>query len=693
MTLSAGEYLIGLGFFLSVLAASLVIAALFARRRLGHLVGVPRVLAAAVVATVALVGVHLVPATLGILSRETVAATAVTCLGVAILLPGRTSAPRPAWPPSLSEEAPLSRRLAFAGCAGVAIYVIALLVALGDEPATNVDTTTFHLPGVGSWIQTGSIWQIDQFVADQAHGNYPNTGNVVELFAVLPWQSDFLIRFVALPFLLATALATYGIGRELRAPQGAAALLAALAVSLPAVTIFAVERPVPDAIAVAGLSTGAFFLLRHNRTELRSELVVAGLALGLGFGTKWYGVSAAVAIVTVWTLARLVSRRGAAAVTRQSLLVLGLVLATGGIWLLRNWIESGNPVFPVGVSVLGLEVFDAPPDFIREAYLHTIASYATDAAAWKDHILPAYREFLAFPGAFLAAGLAVTLASFRADALRDARPAAAAVGAGAGAIALAIVYAVTPGSALGPEGSPGGAGVNSRYLVPAIPLAAGVCALGMAAAGRWRHTLEVLALVAIGDGLLQSTPVSAAALAAGGLLFAAAAAVWFSLERRSPAGRATAARLAVAPLVALALAAGYQLQRNFNDGRYLDDEVLAAVASDDEPPRRIGLGGAWDLDRTQPVLPAFGPRLRNEVAYVGRFEDGMLRPHEREGDFVAALDRGDFDLLVVGDRPLPEREPLPVAEWVRRAGFREVARDEELAVFAAPASDRAVGAG
>ena len=52
------------------------------------------------------------------------------------------------------------------------------------EPSRDIDSLTFHLPNIGRWIQSGSIWRIDQFVPLQANGNYPHNGDLVFLSVV-----------------------------------------------------------------------------------------------------------------------------------------------------------------------------------------------------------------------------------------------------------------------------------------------------------------------------------------------------------------------------------------------------------------------------------------------------------------------------------------------------------------------------
>lgn len=672
MTLSLGEYAVGFIYFVVVTGGSISVAELIRRRRLSHLTGPPRVVATATVATVALVVAHLLPAVLGLLSKEAVAITVLVGLAAAALIPPVAGIATGRPPVSSLPDTALSRGIAIAAAAGLGAYVAAVAVNLGDSPPTNVDTLTFHLPGVARWIEESSIWGIAQFVPDQAHGYYPGTGNVVELAAILPWRSDFAIRLLGIPFLGVAAVAVYGSCRELRAPFSAALLAALMLVSLPAVTVYVVERPIPDIVTVAGFATGMFFLLRHNRTELGSDLVIAALGLGLAFGSKWYGVSATLVVILVWSLARLACHNRLAIVARQAALVLAVVLAVGGVWLVRNWVQSGNPLFPLTVSIGGLTVFDAPTDTVRDLFGHTIADYATDRGAWADFILPAYRDFLALPGALLAlAPLGAVALALRE---RDGRGAILALAAAAAA--AAVIYSVTPASALGPAGAPGGAGVNSRYLLPALILAAPLLAICLAKAGRFRHPLEALLVLAIADGVRQATGVSIGALAGCALLFAAGFGLW-TLARRHPRSW----RVVLAGVALAAIPTGYALERRYDDQRYAEDPVLGPLSAEYGADQRVGLAGSWELSRLQPPLPAFGPRLENEVEYVGTFEDGMLRPLGTRAEFTDALRDRDYDVLVVGNQALPAREALPVLTWARDAGYREIAGDSTLTLL------------
>jgi hypothetical protein len=135
----------------------------------------------------------------------------------------------------------------------------------------------------------------------------------------------------------------------------------------------------------------------------------------------------------------------------------------------------------------------------------------------------------------------------------------------------------------------------------------------------------------------------------------------------------------------LLLTGGFVDQRHFNDHRYAGaepaiDSLLARAPSGE----RIGITGVWDDAGLSPVLPAFGPRLGNEVAYVGREDGGFLRRYRDQASFAAALRRGGYDLLIVGLGRPPAIPRVPEARWAREAGFRIVARSGRLALLAAP---------
>jgi hypothetical protein len=374
----------------------------------------------------------------------------------------------------------------------------------------------------------------------------------------------------------------------------------------------------------------------------------------------------------------------------------GVVLLVGGFWLLRNLIECGNPFYPARLELAGVTLFDAPHFGIVDQTGRTIALYLFRPQIWSDYLLPSFEEGLS------AAGLALVLGALAAAvlAVRGRRPRRAVIlASAAGVLALAVVYLFLPGTAGGALDEPSLVTANTRYAVPALilaaPLGAWLCAQ---LRPRGRIAVELIALLAIADGVRQSFEALLTTAARNDFFFAFAVlalglAVWRfgpGLWARMTATRRSAFAAAIAAaLVAAVILGGYAEQRHFNDRRYVGVDPSFAAAEQLPGGSRIGYAGNWSLDGYPPAWPLFGPRISNVVEYVGPLDDGKLDEYRSEGSFVDALARGDYDLLVIGLGNVPQPS-VHEEDWARAAGYEEVARSERLALYA-PASGSEAG--
>ena len=670
------DFLIGTVLFVAMLLAVTATAAIVAHRRLGHLDRLERVLAAVVIATAVLIAVHLLPLALGILDRATALASAV----LAVALATRIARKQQPDPPQEREPVPSGGRFEWAVAGTAATIAIVAFVAdlgrwAGDE-IVGVDPLTFHLPNIGRWIQTGSLWQIDQFVPLLAHGNYPNNGDVVLLSTVLPWHNDFLVRAPICFFLVVAAVAIAAVARELRAPAAASVLAAAAVVCLPVVGIATIPRALPDSLLWATYACGVLFLLRHARTRRRSDLVLAATALAIAFGTKWYGISSVGVLVVVWAAARLISREPRA--LRDGLLVGGLALLGDAAWLARNLVESANPVFPVKIAPLGVTIFDAPRDVVVEQVGFSILDYVDDPSVWGQLAGEVF-DGLGLLAIVCAVGLlAATVLNRRPVDRRIAWLSVAAV-------ALVPVYAWLPGTALGNPGDPSLASGNTRYAVPILILLAPVLAWTIGRLPRLvARALQLALLACVAAGAYSGYEVQGVrdvALAAVGLAVVAAGGAVLWRARRNVPLLGTAA---VATALVL-LAAGHRIEQRVNDARYLgSDTAIDALLKVAPEGKRIGLAADWSLSGLTPIWPAFGTTIGNEVEYIGYF-DGFLRKYPTEQRFQAALERGRYDVIVVGRGFYPPQDTRE-QRWALDAGWRTIALSARLRVLVPPAS-------
>jgi hypothetical protein len=546
------------------------------------------------------------------------------------------------------------------GALAFAAFAVAWLSLNVTFHPASVDALSFHLPGVIRYIQSGTLWHEAQYLPGQAQGNYPQFGDMLMLALVLPWHSLAFVRLFDPLLLGLAALALYATATELGAPKPTA-ILAALAVCAIKPTLGAAFTDVlVDPAFLAGFSAGILFLVRHNRTQARPDLVFAGLGLGLALGTKWYALTDVPIVIAVWIAARLISGHDRQTTAKQAAFVIGITAATGGVWLVRNLILTGNPVFDYKVGLLGATIFPAPPNPLRAVEGFSIAHYFGHPSILRHYVWPVFRSDFGLTGALLVVGAA-------AAAIRPKTRALA-----VSALLCAIAYTLTPYSAQGFDGHPILVNANTRYGVPALLLATPLLALAtQRLPRRIRPLLDAILLTLLIIDLRKYLVSTTGRVALSVAVVIVAAAVLYAAPSKL--------RLALTAAAATALAAlGYHYQRVLADRPYLpSDPTVDYVLSHVPAGTRIGMTGTWTAQGLVPVAPLFGPRLQNQVSYVGPWVQHRLEQYTRRQQFSQALQRGHYDYLEVGTGFPPTPDPIQ-ARWAAKAGYTPVTSSSRL---------------
>jgi len=664
----------------------------FERRLLLQLDPVLRWLATALIFIAALIAAHIVPGALGILSPGAVALTALTAaLAAWRLAPAATAGTGASPPPPPGRPSTTAGSAAGAvGVAAAAAWVVGALFEVRGQAPMHVDALSFALPGVAGWIRSGSIWHTGEFLPFLQVRTYPNNGDTLTLAATLPWRDDAFLRLLALPLLGMTAAAVYATGRELRAPVSTAALLGVAVLATSAAGASALFDLKPDAMMYATFAAGVLFAVRHGRTGMRADLMLAGLGLGLALGSRWYGLTTVAVVVAVWIASLLLARRPLHIVARFAVLLVTVVLSAGGFWLVRNLVVTGNPLYPIKLQVLGVTIANAPRDIFTEKFGFTVAHRLTQSGFVSHDLLPAFWR------AFGPAGLALLVGAVGAVVLTARR--GICVRVLALIVAAAVVgmsYTVLPAGAQGFESGPfaGIVEANMRWLMPAAILAAGPAAWAIGRLRRGGTVADVVLLACVVITVQRTFSPGLRNLAVGAVVVALALAARWIVRSTRLRERGLVAALAGAVTLAAALAVlGYVHERLYDRTRYTAQSAAVDWVDAHAPSgRKIGVTGNWSAARFVPIYPLFGPRLGNDVGYLGPLVDGQLREYTDASAFTRALRHERYDLLAVGtfSRPnlehfTPQRrlsEPVEVG-WAQRAGYIEVARDADFVLLA-----------
>ncbi|HJZ84068.1 MAG TPA: glycosyltransferase family 39 protein [Polyangia bacterium] len=214
----------------------------------------------------------------------------------------------------------------------------------------HYDVLSFHLHFPVAWLQAHRIEIVPTPFGDLAPAYGPSNAELLYELVLAPLRSDALARVGQLPFAALAALALYA---TVRASGGSRS--GGLAAALALLMVPEVYTQIPSAmvdLAVAALFLSSLhFLVRLGQAPSVADARAGALALGLCVGTKFVALplSAALAALAVavalhhrarWRQVRPATVLGAAA----------LALASGGFWYVRNWIVTGNPLYPLAIG-------------------------------------------------------------------------------------------------------------------------------------------------------------------------------------------------------------------------------------------------------------------------------------------------------------------------------------------------------
>jgi hypothetical protein len=255
-----------------------------------------------------------------------------------------------------------TRALSAAG--GVVLAALAIqwaLAAASSLRVTGADAAHYHVPYAVN-IALGA----NPFGLPATPHLYPMGTSVLAAWFILPFRDPLLVDLAnLLPFLLAWS-AVLRIVRDTTGQPGVAwgpwcaLVLFALPLFRHSLLVSADLFYASAFLAVNSLLLGIVVRLHVDRTDLLS----LGFATGLLVSTKVTGAFSAVALAGVYVSAvfvrarlerRRVEWRGISIAPVAG--AVALVIASGGIWLIRNWWYFGSPLAPSGLAILGFEIF------------------------------------------------------------------------------------------------------------------------------------------------------------------------------------------------------------------------------------------------------------------------------------------------------------------------------------------------
>jgi hypothetical protein len=230
------------------------------------------------------------------------------------------------------------------------------------------DSLTYHLFCPSLWVQSGRIFNPEMPYPMNFVAFYPKSYELMIATSMVVLKNDLFAKISCLPLIALTGVATGCLCRRLGGTRTGAWCAGLSLMTTPALLNLGASAYVEPMLHLALLATLLFGVVALQRpiAEAAGPAAMAGLAAGLAVGTKYSALYTAAFVGASLLLACLRRRASTVAVLRVTS-AFGLVaLLAGGFWYLVNWLQTGNPFYPVPLGPLrGVTPFLQPWDGVN----------------------------------------------------------------------------------------------------------------------------------------------------------------------------------------------------------------------------------------------------------------------------------------------------------------------------------------
>jgi 4-amino-4-deoxy-L-arabinose transferase-like glycosyltransferase len=223
--------------------------------------------------------------------------------------------------------------------------ILGAMLLQGTLPITARDALIHHLAVPKWWVQMGEIsplwWHEWSF--------YPMLINLGYTALLALHAEAFLALYHGLYLLLLAALVAAFLFE--RTENALLSLLMGLVVLMVPIDLRLATEPLVDLGLALFCTVALAYLVRWSESHQNIALVGCGVALGLALSTKYNALLAGVALGLAFLWIAACERLGVRKTFRAALIVLLPALIVFLPWLLKNFLWTGNPLYPLYNSI------------------------------------------------------------------------------------------------------------------------------------------------------------------------------------------------------------------------------------------------------------------------------------------------------------------------------------------------------
>jgi len=287
------------------------------------------------------------------------------------------------------------------------IYII-LWAAAYHMPDLSYDGNSYHIPTIAMWDQTGYVHWVKTVYLETIINGYPKGAELVA-YVLVKALNNQVINTVNLVFLPLGVLGIMRLSRRLGA-RVPLAICAGLAFILVPTNIGQSPTTYVDsafASSAIGFLALMFSFIPPQKPNVK-HVIAFGASMGLmvsvkstGLGVAAFGVSA---LLFPWVISVLHTKQGvrkSVFIILVAFLIIAATALAGGYWYIRNYLITGSPLYPIGINLLGTNLFPGAsvsetifssqntPEKIKgwPVILQTLYTWAQSPGEWPVSIL------------------------------------------------------------------------------------------------------------------------------------------------------------------------------------------------------------------------------------------------------------------------------------------------------------------
>jgi hypothetical protein len=244
------------------------------------------------------------------------------------------------------------------------------------NPPFGWDCLSYHFSFPVEWLKRGDLRIMATIADDPSPPYYPINGSLLFLWFMLPLQNVFIADLAQVPFFILAFLAIYNACQKLSLNKELSFYAASLFLITPNV-FKQLEIAYVDLMLTALFLSGINFLLSLYKNFSLRNLILFSVSFGLFLGTKTSAAVYGIFLLFFFVIALLKNFRKPKPKKIAVFILLFILIATalGGFTYIRNFLLTGNALYPAQIKIGGKVLFKGVMPFATYREKWTIKDF------------------------------------------------------------------------------------------------------------------------------------------------------------------------------------------------------------------------------------------------------------------------------------------------------------------------------